>query len=80
MTGPEHYREAERLLEDAATMLDTDVHPGDRAELVRRQAAIVAMAHAHAALPDAAVARLSSHLDTADTLAWRQAAGTPLDT
>jgi hypothetical protein len=80
MTGPEHYREAERLLEHASTMLDTDVHPGDRGELVGRQVVIVAMAQAHAALADAAVAGLSAHLDTADTQAWRRVAATPLDT
>ncbi len=55
MTGAEHYGEAERLLEHASTMLDTDVHPADRAELLVRQAVIVAMAHPHAALADAAV-------------------------
>jgi hypothetical protein len=36
------------------------------------------MATAHAALAAAAVAGLSAHLDTADTRAWRTAAGTPL--
>ena len=80
MTGTEHYREAERLLKHASTMLDTDVHPADRAELLARQAVIVAMAHAHAALADAAVAGLSAHMDTADTQAWRRVAGTRLDT
>jgi hypothetical protein len=80
VTGPEHYAEAERLLEHAAGMLSTDVAPGDRAELLARQAVVVAMAHAHAALADAAVAGLSAHLDTADTRVWRRVAATPLDT
>jgi hypothetical protein len=37
-------------------MLDTDVHPDDRAELVARHGVIVATATAHAALAGAAVA------------------------
>jgi hypothetical protein len=41
------YAEAERLLEHAAGMLGTDVAPEERAELVARQAVIVAMASAH---------------------------------
>ena len=44
-------------------MLRIDVAPEDRAELVTRQAAIAAMATAHAALAHEAVARLSAHLD-----------------
>src|SRR5580692_9665334 len=80
MTSTDHYVEAERLLEHAASMLNTDVHPQDRAELVARQAVIVAMASAHAALADAAVAGLSAHLDTLDTQAWRRVAGAPLST
>jgi hypothetical protein len=80
MTSTDHYLEADRLLQRAASMLNTDVYPQDRAELVARQAVIVAMASAHAALADAAVAGLSAHLDTGDTQAWRRAAGTPLDT
>jgi hypothetical protein len=61
-------------------MLKSDVHPQDSAELVARQAVIIAMASAHAALADAAVAGLSAHLDTLDTQAWRRAAGIPLGT
>jgi hypothetical protein len=60
-------------------MLNTDVHPEDGADLVARQAVIVAMAHAHAALADAAVAGLGARLDAADTRSWRQVAGTPVD-
>jgi hypothetical protein len=80
MTSTDRYVEAERLLEHVASTLNTDVHPQNRAELVARQAVIVAMASAHAALADAAVAGLSAHLDTADTEAWQRAAGTPLGT
>ena len=39
MTSTDHYLEAERLLEHASKMLDTDVAPEDRAELVTRQGA-----------------------------------------
>ena len=41
MTGPEHYAEAERLLEHAAGMMGTDVASEERAELVARQAVVV---------------------------------------
>jgi hypothetical protein len=71
LTSTDHYLEVERLLEHAASMLNTDVHPQDRVDFVAREAVIVAMASAHAAVADAAVAGLSVHLDTADTQAWR---------
>lgn len=80
MTGPEHYLQAERLPGHAGSMLETGMAPEDRAELVQLQAAVIAMATAHAALADAAVAGLSAHLDTADRRAWRRVAGTALDT
>jgi hypothetical protein len=48
MTSTDHYLEAGRLLQHAASMLNTDVHPHDSAELVARQAVIVTMASAHA--------------------------------
>jgi len=79
MTGPEHYQQAERLLEHAGRMLAEHVSDEGLADLLQRQAVTVAMASAHAALADAAVAGLSAHLDTADTLSWRRVAGTPLD-
>jgi hypothetical protein len=75
MNGPDHYLEAERLLKHASEMLDTDVAPEDRAELVTRQAA-AAMATAHALLAVAASTGLSAHLDSLDTQAWRDAAAT----
>jgi hypothetical protein len=76
MTSTDHYLEAERLLEHAASMLNTDAHQEDRAELVARQAVTVAMASAHAVLAGGAVTGLSAYMDTADTQAWRRAAGT----
>ena len=54
MTGPEHFRTAEQLLGHAASMLDADVAPEDRAELVQRQAAVASMATGHALLAAAA--------------------------
>jgi hypothetical protein len=79
MNGPGHYRQAEQLLEHAAAMLDTDVGPEARAELIQRQAAVATMALAHALLAAAATIGLSAHLDRADSLAWRRVAGTPLN-
>jgi hypothetical protein len=78
MTGPDHYQQAERLLEHAAAMLDTDVGPGDRAELVERQGVVASMATAHAVLAAAAALGLGGRLDVADTNAWRDVAATPL--
>jgi hypothetical protein len=78
MTGPEHFRTAEQLLDHAASMLDTDVAPEDRAELVQRQAAIASLATGHALLAAAAVIGLSAHLDALDTQAWRDVASTRL--
>ena len=76
MTGPEHFRAAEQMLEHAASMLDTDVAAEDLAELVQRQAAIASMATGHALLATAAAIGLSAHLDTAETQAWRDIAAT----
>jgi hypothetical protein len=74
MNGPQHFRQAEKLLEHAASMLDTDVAPEARAELVQRQAAVASMATAHAVLAAAAAIGLSAHLDRTDELAWRDVA------
>lgn len=79
MTGPEHYQQAELLLEHAGRTLAEHVGDEGMAELLQRQAVAIAMASAHAALAGAAVAGLSAHLDIIDTQAWRRAAGTPLD-
>lgn len=78
VNGPGHYRRAEQLLEHAASMLDIDVASELRGELIQRQAAVAAMAHAHAVLAAAAAIGLSAHMDVTDTNAWREAAKTPL--
>jgi hypothetical protein len=78
MTGPDHFVAAERLLEHAATLLEADVAPDDRAELVGRQAAVATMAAAHAVLAAASVIGLSAHLNLADTNAWRDVAAARL--
>jgi hypothetical protein len=79
MTGPQHYAASERLLEHATSMLDAVVAPEDRAELVARQAAVAAMAHAHAVLAVAAAVGLSAHLERLDERAWREVAATPFE-
>jgi hypothetical protein len=78
VNGPAHYAQAERLLEHAAAMLDTDVAPEDRAELVGRHAAVAQMATALALLAAATAIGLSAHLDSADTNAWRDVAAARL--
>jgi hypothetical protein len=78
MTGPDHFVAAERLLEHAATLLEADVAPEDRAELVGRQAAVATMAAAHAVLAAASAIGLGAHLDLADTNAWRDVAAARL--
>jgi hypothetical protein len=77
MTGPEDCQCAEQLLEHAATMLDADVPPEDRAEFVQRQAAVASMATAHTVLATAGVLGMSARLGSADEIAWRDVAGTP---
>jgi hypothetical protein len=74
MTGPDHFRAAEQLLDHAASMLDTDVAAGDRAELVERQAAVASMATGRALLAAAAAIGPSAHLEPSDTEAWRDVA------
>lgn len=76
MTGPEHYREGERLLEHAARMLAEPVGDDGTAELLQRQAAAVGMATAHGLLAVAAAVGLSGQMGTADETAWRAAAAT----
>jgi hypothetical protein len=74
MTGPDHYDRAEQLIEHPAAMLDTNLAPEERAELVAHQAAIASMGTAQAVLAAAAAIGLSAHLDTLDTQAWRDVA------
>ena len=79
VTGPEHYQLSEQMLEHAASMLSTDVAPEDRAELIERQAAVAAMATAHAVLAAAASLGLGLHLGRPDERAWHATAATPID-
>jgi hypothetical protein len=76
VTGPERYREGERLLEHAAGMLAEPVGDDGAAELLQRQAAAVGMAAVHGLLAVAAAVGLSGQMRTADETAWRAAATT----
>jgi len=76
MTGPVRFREAERLVEHAAWMLDSDVAPEDPAELGQRRGVVATMATVHALLALAAATGLSAHLDTLDTQARHDVAVT----
>ena len=58
MTGPEHSTVAERFSSTHRPWWTPMFIPPIRGELVEPQAVIVAMAHTHAALADAAVAGL----------------------
>jgi hypothetical protein len=78
MTSTDHYLEAERLLEHAATVAAQNVAPGDMAELLEQQRLAVDMAAAHATLAAPAVAGLSAHMDPSDTREWRRVTGTPI--
>jgi hypothetical protein len=62
MTGPDHYKAAEKLLEQASSMLSTNVAPEERTELVIRQAVMAMQGAAHAVLALAAATGLSAHL------------------
>lgn len=64
MTGPEHYREAERLL--AHTEYSVPVRYGAGAECARQQ---LAAAQVHATLANTAAAALSDGT-SADRMAW----------
>jgi hypothetical protein len=78
VTSTDHYLEAERMLEHAATMAAQNVASADMAEILERQRLAVDMAAAHATLAAAAVAGLSAHMDPSDTREWRRVAGTPI--
>lgn len=79
MTGPQHYRVAEQLLEHAATMLDADVDPARAAELIQRQTAVATLGQAHALLAAAAATGLQGAISSIDEREWREAAATRLD-
>jgi hypothetical protein len=87
MTGPEHYREAERLIEQADTWMDAD--HGWRGELsteerLSRRAADLAAAQVHATLALAAsnallgpfsAACLKDDIEADALTAWYETAG-----
>jgi len=57
VTGPDHYQEAERLLSDAAAVMNFEhgVYAGmDAAERLQRRACLLAEAQVHATLADTA--------------------------
>lgn len=70
MTGPEHYREAERLIELARIARHSDLYGGS---IAPQDAMILADAQVHATLASAAATALGT--SRAETLAWAEAAG-----
>ena len=72
MTGPQHYREAERLQAHAQELLVTGVP--DAGENLQHAAAVLADAQVHATLAAASVLGLSANLSTADKQTWRDVA------
>lgn len=79
MTGPQHCRAAEQLLEHAATMLDADIDPTRATELIQRQIAVASLGQAHALLAAAAAMGLQGTISSIDEREWREAAATRLD-
>ena len=81
MTGPEHYREAERLAEQADEWLDADhgwKASMSTSERLERRAADLAAAQVHATLALAAATALSTVTDEAPMAefdAWSEVAG-----
>jgi hypothetical protein len=83
MTGPEHYREAERLLEEYGQLLEEfgqefEVPVEDRESTIAYLSAAMARAQVHATLALAAATALADYLNSSmtegDYLAWYQAA------
>ena len=74
MTGPQHYREAERLQVHAQELLAAGVYDAD--ESLERAAAVLADAQVHATLALASVLGLSADLSAADMQTWRDVAAT----
>ena len=74
MTGPEHYREAERLQVHAEELLTTGVYDAEKS--LQRAAAVLADAQVHATLAVASVVVLSANLGAADMQTWRVVAAT----
>ena len=80
MTGPEHYREAERLQRHAAELAGSFEGARAASEAERdHRAAVLADAQVHATLALAAALGLSAHLDAAETRAWREGSSYPTD-
>jgi hypothetical protein len=83
VTGPEHYREAERFAAEADTYPDADLGwKGnlDGEERIRYRMADLAAAQVHATLALAAATALTGDPDglpAADWVAWGTAAGEP---
>ena len=69
MTGPEHYREAEVLLDGMRQHREAAVH--------ERIDNLLAEAQLHATLALAASLGLSANLPMPDQQAWQQVAGSP---
>jgi hypothetical protein len=74
MTGPEHYREAERLQAHAQELLVADVYDADQS--LQRIAAVLVDAQVHATLAVASVLGLSADLAAADMQTWCDVAAT----
>ena len=74
MTGPEHYREAERLQVHAQELLVTGVD--DAEDSLQRAAAVLAYAQVHATLAVASILGLSANVGAADMQTWRDVAAT----
>lgn len=74
MTGPQHYREAERLQAQAQELLVTGVP--DAGENLQHAATVLADAQVHATLAMASVLGLSANMTTADTQTWHDVAAT----
>lgn len=80
MTGPEHYREAERLLDPRArnrpSFAPAPGSPGRTAQTVPAGESIMAEAQVHATLALAAAIALQGQ--GLDLRAWQDTAGTPV--
>ncbi|MFD4195941.1 hypothetical protein [Amycolatopsis thermoflava] len=74
MTGPEHYREAERLLEMASVSTAQDAYR--EVPLDRPPSPFVEAAQVHATLALAAATAMGGDLDVPEWTAWRRVAAT----
>lgn len=74
MTGPEHFVQAEQLLEHAGAMAAENAAAEDVPELLQRQALAVNMAIGHGLLAAAAAIGLSAKMGPAAESAWRDVA------